>query len=308
MPRFTPNAPAHTIRRVGVLTGAVVLALALGAQAMTVAEAAAAKHPAILVSTAKNAMLGNYLETVHGKTLYTFTLDTPAKSNCTGECAVAWPPLLVPKGVKLSELVRGVKLSRLGKIKRPNGTFQLTYEGKPLYRFAGDKSAGQTTGQGFANDWFVALVTPVAAVTPTGATPVATPTPQASSTGSSGSSVSHGSSGSSSSSGSGSYGSGSSGSGSSGGSSSSGSGSSGSGSSGSSGSGSSGSSSSGSGSSGSGSSGSGSSGSGSSGSGSSGSGGSGSSGSGGSGSGGSGSGGSGSGGSGGSSPGPVSGY
>ena len=233
MIRCPRNAPTHPVRRIGVLTGAFALTLALGAQAVSVAEASAAKHPAMLVSTAKSPTLGTYLETAQGRTLYTFTLDATNKSSCTGECADAWPPLLVPKGAKLAKLVHGVKVSRLGKIKRPNGTFQLTYEGRPLYRFAGDKSAGQMTGQGFANDWSVALVSPTAAVTPTPATPAGTPAPQSSSTGSSGSSGSHSSSGSS---GSGSSGSGSSGSGSSG-SGSSGSGSAGSGSSGSGGSG-----------------------------------------------------------------------
>jgi predicted lipoprotein with Yx(FWY)xxD motif len=191
------NAPAHPIKRIGMLTGAFALTLAVGAQASTVVQANATKHVVLLVSTRKSATLGTFLDTTSGRTLYTFALDTGTKSACTGECAAAWPPLLVPKGAKLSNLVHGVKASKLGEIRRPNGKFQLTYDGKPLYRFAGDKVAGQTTGQGFANDWFVALVTPAATTTAPTAAPLVAPTPQATSSGSSGSSGSHSSSGSS---------------------------------------------------------------------------------------------------------------
>jgi predicted lipoprotein with Yx(FWY)xxD motif len=192
------NAPARPIKRIGMLTGAFALTLAVGAQASTVVQANATKHVVVLVSTRESATLGTFLDTTSGRTLYTFALDTRTKSACTGECAAAWPPLLVPKGVKLSNLVHGVKASKLGEIRRSNGKFQLTYDGKPLYRFAGDKAAGQTTGQGFANDWFVALVAPAATTTAPTAAPLVAPTPQPTSTGSSGSSGSHSSSGSSS--------------------------------------------------------------------------------------------------------------
>ncbi len=197
MSRFRRNAPTRAVRRIGMLAGALTLALALGAQAASVEAAWAAKHPATLVSTTKSAMLGAYLETAQGRTLYTFTLDTATKSSCTGVCANEWPPLLVPRGVKLAKVVHGLNASKFGEIMRPYGTFQLTYEGKPLYRFAGDKAAGQTKGQGFDNVWFVALVSPAAAVTSTPPVPPTAPTTQPTSTGSTGSDASHDSSGSS---------------------------------------------------------------------------------------------------------------
>ena len=51
--------------------------------------------------------------------------------------------------------------SLLGTSKRSDGTEEVTYAGHPLYYYAGDTAAGQTTGQGsaaFGAPWWV--VTP----------------------------------------------------------------------------------------------------------------------------------------------------
>jgi hypothetical protein len=55
----------------------------------------------------------------------------------------------------------GVKTAKLGTITRSDGSKQVTYNGHPLYYFAGDPSAGKTTGQGngsFGAKWW--LVSP----------------------------------------------------------------------------------------------------------------------------------------------------
>ena len=39
---------------------------------------------------------------------------------------------------------------------RSDGSNQVTYRGRPLYRFAGDQVAGDTTGQGISDVWWVA--------------------------------------------------------------------------------------------------------------------------------------------------------
>jgi predicted lipoprotein with Yx(FWY)xxD motif len=52
----------------------------------------------------------------------------------------------------------GVAAAHLGLAKRDDGKNELTYAGHPLYTYAGDKHAGDTTGQGldqFGAEWYV---------------------------------------------------------------------------------------------------------------------------------------------------------
>ena len=52
---------------------------------------------------------------------------------------------------------------------RPDGTMQVAINGIPLYYFAGDTKAGDTTGQGKSGKWFVA--------SPAGTAPAASAAP-----------------------------------------------------------------------------------------------------------------------------------
>jgi predicted lipoprotein with Yx(FWY)xxD motif len=75
-----------------------------------------------------------------GYVLYAFTRDH-GRSACYGACAKAWPPYYAPK----SRLRVGAGLKRLllGTAKRRNGRRQITYAGRPLYYYVGDRSPGQ---------------------------------------------------------------------------------------------------------------------------------------------------------------------
>ncbi len=107
--------------------------------------------PAV-VDVGQSATLGSFLVDSKGMTLYIFTNDSPNTSNCYGGCATAWPPLLTagaPTGGT------GVTASMLGTTTRTDGTTQVTYNGMPLYYWIKDKIAGDTTGQGVQNVWYV---------------------------------------------------------------------------------------------------------------------------------------------------------
>jgi predicted lipoprotein with Yx(FWY)xxD motif len=99
--------------------------------------------------------LGKVLVDGAGRTLYLFEADKGTASACDGACASAWPPLTT-KGQPIAG--SGVVASKLGTAERSDGTTGVTYDGHPLYRFAGDRAPGQTAGQGsdgFGAEWYV---------------------------------------------------------------------------------------------------------------------------------------------------------
>ena len=109
--------------------------------------------------------VGSVLTGPNGRTLYYFTTDTPTSSSCTGTCAVVWPPLVVPTGTRLG-LASGVS-GTLGTVMRPDGSAQVTYDGRLLYYYQGDTGPGQDKGQGVGGTWFVVATSGSAAATGT---------------------------------------------------------------------------------------------------------------------------------------------
>ncbi len=110
-----------------------------------------ASGPAV-VNVGQNTALGSFLTDSAGMTLYIFTKDTPNTSNCYNACANNWPPLLTSGNATGGT---GVTASMLGTTMRTDGLTQVTYNGWPLYYFAGDKAAGDTNGEGKGNVWYV---------------------------------------------------------------------------------------------------------------------------------------------------------
>jgi len=102
--------------------------------------------PAKVVLTVQQTKAGYVLANGTGRTVYWFGHDAKGggKSTCTGPCASSWPPV---KGTPVA--AAGVKLTgALGTITRPGGVVQATYNGYPLYTYAGDTSPGMATGNG----------------------------------------------------------------------------------------------------------------------------------------------------------------
>lgn len=155
-------------------TSVVTMVAALALVTAGVALAATLK-----VSSASNPTLGKIVVSSGGLTLYHNTKETNGKIACNGACLATWPPLLVTK----TEVLRagpGINASKLGRIKRPDGHFQATYYGQPLYRFSGDSVRGDVNGEGLGGIWFVlktngALAKPSSPSTTTTGTTTTTP-------------------------------------------------------------------------------------------------------------------------------------
>ena len=130
---------------------ALLAALAVFATVAASSGAAASKPATVSVRKAK---LGRVLLDAQGRTLYLFMKDKNDKSACAGACATGWPPLLTSGKPKAGT---GVASKLLGTTVRRSGR-QVTYDGHPLYTYAGDSRPGQTNGEGsnaFGAAWYV---------------------------------------------------------------------------------------------------------------------------------------------------------
>ncbi|MFL9680712.1 MULTISPECIES: SCO0930 family lipoprotein [Streptomyces] len=120
------------------------------------AAAAGAVQPskAGRLSVWKSEELGPVVTDGAGFTLYRFDQDTanPPTSTCAGDCAAAWPPVLVDDATA----GRGLDAALIGSVKRADGSLQLTLAGWPLYRYAQDTAPRQTRGHGVGGTWFAA--------------------------------------------------------------------------------------------------------------------------------------------------------
>ncbi|HMN61284.1 MAG TPA: hypothetical protein PJ988_13010, partial [Anaerolinea sp.] len=120
--------------------------------AATATVAAAASSSGAELSVVSNTILGQILVGANGMTLYIFTKDGPNQSNCNAACLANWPPLITEGSPKLGA---GVDDSKVGTTTLADGRKIVTYNQMPLYYYAGDKAAGDTTGQGVGSVWYV---------------------------------------------------------------------------------------------------------------------------------------------------------
>jgi CxxC motif-containing protein (DUF1111 family)/predicted lipoprotein with Yx(FWY)xxD motif len=93
------------------------------------------------IAVANGVLVGGVNSTKPQFVVYVFDSDPidSGLSNCYGGCASAWPPVYVT-----DDAASGV--SDLGSITRSDGTQQVTFEGRPLYFYAGDQKAGDRSG------------------------------------------------------------------------------------------------------------------------------------------------------------------
>lgn len=105
-----------------------------------------------VVQLGGNAAQGSFLADMSFRTLYVFANDTtPGTSACVDGCAANWPPLTIPAGA--SPVAQGYLPGTLGTIQRPDGSTQVTLDGRPVYRFANDANPGDANGDGVGGVW-----------------------------------------------------------------------------------------------------------------------------------------------------------
>ena len=92
--------------------------------------------------------VGRVLVDRAGKPMYASDLEASGRIVCNGACTAFWKPVTAAGRTPTTAAAAG----KLGVITRPDGTRQLTANGRPLYTFSED-SPGQATGNGFSDDF-----------------------------------------------------------------------------------------------------------------------------------------------------------
>ncbi len=90
-----------------------------------------------------------------GRAVYASSADAPGRPGCYDACADTWLPLLT-SGDPAGGI--GIQVARVTTALRRDGSEQVTYQGHPLYWYAGDSLPGQINGHGsdlFGAEWFV---------------------------------------------------------------------------------------------------------------------------------------------------------
>jgi predicted lipoprotein with Yx(FWY)xxD motif len=137
-----------------VLVGLAVAA-ATASPAMATEASGPAASEAASTLTVRSSAFGRILFDSRGRALYAFTRDPRRRSVCNGACAAAWPPYLVRGRLRAAG---PVERPLLGSTRRADGTRQVTYAGRPLYYYVGDRRPGEVRCQNvreFGGLWLV---------------------------------------------------------------------------------------------------------------------------------------------------------
>jgi predicted lipoprotein with Yx(FWY)xxD motif len=93
--------------------------------------------------------MGNVLVDSSGQALYASDVEADGMVKCTGACESFWKPLTVDSA---RPTAASSGIGKLAVVKRPDGSRQVSVNGKLLYRFAED-GTGEVKGNGFADDF-----------------------------------------------------------------------------------------------------------------------------------------------------------
>lgn len=89
--------------------------------------------------------LGPVLADAQGHSLYFFDRETAGIPICEGDCARSWPPFLADGGSSMA--------APFFLVPRGDGARQWAWNGRPLYRWIGDREEGDVTGDGINGVW-----------------------------------------------------------------------------------------------------------------------------------------------------------
>ena len=84
---------------------------------------------------AADSQYGSILFDSDQRAIYVFDRETSATSECYGDCAAAWPPVLTDSDPQAGD---GIDAKLLGTTERDDGSTQVTYDGHPLYYYVDD--------------------------------------------------------------------------------------------------------------------------------------------------------------------------
>jgi predicted lipoprotein with Yx(FWY)xxD motif len=103
------------------------------------------------VMIVQKSSIGFVLAEANGQVVYTYGKDTKGGSpTCTGACATSWPAVTGTPKAGPADTFPGT----FGVVKGAGGVEQITYNGMPLYKFAGAKAL-TTAGNGLDGEWHV---------------------------------------------------------------------------------------------------------------------------------------------------------
>jgi predicted lipoprotein with Yx(FWY)xxD motif len=138
------------MRRLLTLTATATAALVLaacGSNGSNGSSDATAGGSAQTVAAKQVDGVGDVLVDRSGRTLYTPEEEASGTILCTGACTSFWTPLAADGSPTAAP-----GIGQLGVIDRPDGTKQVTADGKPLYTFKED-SPGEAKGNDFSDDF-----------------------------------------------------------------------------------------------------------------------------------------------------------
>ena len=103
------------------------------------------------VMVVQKSSIGFVMAEANGQVVYTYGKDTRNSApTCTGSCATAWPAVTGTPKAGPADTFPGT----FGVIKGAGGAEQITYNGMPLYKFAGAKPL-TVGGNGLDGEWHV---------------------------------------------------------------------------------------------------------------------------------------------------------